>query len=57
MTKNDGGNLTDEMIKSVNNLHKYYNEGDTNEVVFQNIKINTERGVILGKPLVVEYIF
>ena len=50
-------NLTDEMIKSVNNLHKYYNEGDTTEVAFINIRVNTEKGVIKCKPLVVEYIF
>ena len=56
-SRNDGGNLTDEMIKSVNNLHKYYNEGDTTEVVFHNILVNTEKGVKIGKPLVVEYIF
>ena len=52
-----GGKLTYDMVNVFNELPNYFNVGDTTQVVFQNIKINTEGGIKPGKPLVVEIIF
>ena len=52
-----GGKLTYDMVEVFNELPNYFNGGDTTQVVFQNIKINTEGGIKPGKPLVVEIIF
>ena len=52
-----GGKLTNDMVEVFNDLPNYFNVGDTTQVVFQNIKINTEDGIKPGKPLVVEIIF
>ena len=52
-----GGKLTYDMVEVLNELPNYFNVGDTTQVVFQNIKINTEGGIKPGKPLVVEIIF
>ena len=49
-----GGKLTYDMVNVFNELPNYFNVGDTTQVVFQNIKINTEGGIKPGKPLVVE---
>ena len=52
-----GGKLTYDMVEVFNELPNYFNVGDTTQVVFQNIKINTEDGIKPGKPLVIEIIF
>ena len=52
-----GGKLTYDMVEVFNELPSFFNVGDTTQVVFQNIKINTEGGIKHGKPLVVEIIF
>lgn len=51
------GKLTYDMVGVFNELPKYFNVGDTTQVVFQNIKMMTEDGLILVKPLVVEIVF
>ena len=52
-----GGKLTYDMVEVFNELPNYFNVGDTTQVVFRNIKINTEDGIKPGKPLVVEIVF
>ena len=52
-----GGKLTYDMVEVFNELPNYFNADDTTQVVFQNIKINTEGGIKPGKPLIVEIIF
>ena len=52
-----GGKLTYDMVEVYNELPNYFNVGDTTQIIFQNIKINTEGGIKPGKPLVVEIIF
>ena len=52
-----GGKLTYDMVEVFNELPNYFNVGDTTQVVFQNIRINTEGGMKNIKPLVVEIIF
>ena len=52
-----GGKLTYDMVNVFNELPNYFNVGDTTQVIFRNIKINTEEGMIPSKPLVVEIIF
>ena len=52
-----GGKLTYDMVEVYNELPNYFNVGDTTQLIFQNIKINTEGGIKPGKPLVVEIIF
>ena len=52
-----GGKLTYDMVTVLNELPKQFNTGDTTQVVFQNIKINTEGGIKMVPPSVVEIIF
>ena len=55
-----GDKLTDEMIGVINDLPKYFNEGDTTQVVFMNIVMTSGKNTkdrIKLPPVIEEIIF
>ena len=57
---NNGGPLTDEMINAINNLSKYYNDGEATQVVFKNILMSSGKSTKDLKPVrpyIKEFVF
>lgn len=57
---NNGGPLTDEMINAINNLSKYYNDGEASQVVFKNILMssgNNMKDLKPVRPYIKEFVF
>ena len=52
-----GGKLTYDMVTVLNELPKQFNTGDSTIVVFQNIQLNTDEGIKIVPPSVIEIIF
>ena len=57
---NNGGPLTDEMINAINNLSKYYNDGEATQVVFKNILMSSgkyTKDLKPVRPYIKEFVF
>ena len=57
---NDGSLLTNEMVNAINNLSKYYNDGEATQVVFKNILMSSSNNSKDLKPVrayIKEFVF